>query len=73
MEPCAECGLPKIVCAALTIYQKAFSAYEEGNLSEAHKSADEAEALIKQYKVERGSINRIELSDSERLRLSGYF
>jgi hypothetical protein len=31
------------------MYGKAFSAYEEGDLSEARKTAGEAAALIQQY------------------------
>ena len=73
MEMCEECGLSKKICAALTMYRKAFSAYQAGDLSEAHTSADEATVLIQQYKAQRGSIKPIELSDSERLRLSGYY
>ena len=73
MEPCAGCGLPKIVCAALTTYEKAFNAFETGDVSEAYKRADEARALINQYRARYTPVRRIELSDNERLRLSGYF
>jgi hypothetical protein len=73
MESCTECGLPKTICAALAIYQKALSAYEKGNFHEAHHRADEATDLVQQYKKRHGSLKPIDLSDSERLRLSGYF
>jgi hypothetical protein len=72
MEPCLDCGLPKVVCAALDRYKTAFGAFENGDLIEAHKAADDAVRLIEQYKSKRTIINRIELSDSDRLRLSGY-
>jgi hypothetical protein len=73
MESCAQCGLPKMICAALTIYQKALRAYEKGDLHEAHYRADEATDLVQQYKRRHRSLKPIDLSDTDRLRLSGYF
>jgi hypothetical protein len=73
MENCEECGLPKKVCAAVSMYRKALSAYEAGDLAEAHRCADDAALLIKEYKAQRSQLQPVELTDEERIRLSGFF
>jgi hypothetical protein len=71
MEICSDCQLPKTVCSALEMYRKACGAYESDNLGDAREAGSAAAAFVSQYKAQRGSINRITLSDSDRLRLSG--
>jgi hypothetical protein len=74
MNTCEDCGLPQKVCAALTMYANAFRSYENGDLAAAHKWADDAAAAIAEYKSQRGApFKKLELSDEERLRLSGFF
>jgi hypothetical protein len=74
MKTCDECGLPQKVCEALTMYRNAFKSYEEGDLAAAHKSADGAALLIAGYRAEQQRpIKLYQLSDSDRLRLSGLF
>ncbi len=74
MKTCEECGLPVKLCTALTMYRKAFTAYESGDVNAARDCADDAAAAIAEYKAERGPrIRPLRLSDEERILLSGRF
>lgn len=56
------------------MYGNAFKSYEDGDLAAAHKWADDAAAAIAEYKAERGApFKKVQLSDEERLQLSGLF
>ena len=71
---CEACGLPIQVCTALKMYRSAFRCYEEGDHAAAHKLADHAAAAIAEYKTEQTTTNKLyQLSDEDRLKLSGYF
>ena len=74
MKTCEECGLPVKLCTALTMYRKAFEAYENGDVTAAHNCADDAAAAVAEYKAEQGPpIRSLRLGDEERLILSGRF
>ena len=56
------------------MYRSAFRCYEDGDHAAAHKLADQAAAAIAEYKAEHTTINKLyQLSDEDRLKLSGYF
>ena len=73
MEACKECGLPKPVCDALRLYRLAFGASETGNAADAHRYADQAADLIKDYRAQCSRLKPIELTAEERIRLSAFF
>lgn len=72
METCNECGLPKPVCDAVSLYRQAFEASEAGNAVEAHRCAAEAADLLKKYRAQRPQLQPINLTDEERIRLSAF-
>lgn len=73
MENCKDCGLPRTVCDAVSLYRRAVEASEAGNAIEAHRYADQAADLLKQYRAWRSRLKPIELTAEERIRLSGFF